>query len=203
MSQFITTSLYHKTAQMAMMSYGFFSPYDSCGQTLQNKAQKCIRIHKWEKKLISNKQYTYIISNLEPVLISHETGLIVKPHEVSEPLHCYFLNSCLILKYRKIIATGRRLRSLNNVSNHRRLDCLLNRLFSRTSMITSQLRVTGLCERNSPVAGDSYHKGPVTRKTFTFDDVIIREHNVILFSISLIKLGRLTPCTFMKFIIQW
>ena len=38
---------------------------------------------------------------------------------------------------------------------------------------TSKLRVTGLCERNSPVAGTSPHKGPVTRKMFPFDDVIM------------------------------
>ena len=39
-------------------------------------------------------------------------------------------------------------------SNHRRLDCLLNRLFRRRSKKTSQLRVTGLCEGNSPVTGE-------------------------------------------------
>ena len=36
---------------------------------------------------------------------------------------------------------------------------------------TSNLCVTGLCEGNSPV--DSPHKGPVTRKTFQFDDMIM------------------------------
>ena len=35
-------------------------------------------------------------------------------------------------------------------SNHRRLDCLLNRLFRRRSKETSKLRVTDLCE-NLPV----------------------------------------------------
>ena len=39
----------------------------------------------------------------------------------------------------------------NGVSNHRRLDCLLNRLFRRRSNKTSKLCVTGLCEGNSPV----------------------------------------------------
>ena len=37
-----------------------------------------------------------------------------------------------------------------SVSNHRRLDCILNRLFRRRSKKTSKLRVTGLCEGNSP-----------------------------------------------------
>ena len=43
----------------------------------------------------------------------------------------------------------------NGVSNHRRLDCLLNRLFRRRSKKTSKFRVTGLCEGNSPVACES------------------------------------------------
>ena len=40
----------------------------------------------------------------------------------------------------------------------------------------SKPRVTGLCERNPPVhrwAVNSPHKGPVTRKIFSFDDVIM------------------------------
>ena len=64
------------------------------------------------------------------------------------------------------------------VSNHRRLDCLLNRLFKCRSKKTSKRTpptpitpVTGLCEGNSQV--NSLHKGPVTRKMFPFDDVII------------------------------
>ena len=42
----------------------------------------------------------------------------------------------------------------NGVSNHRRPDCLLNRLFMRRSKKTAKLRVTGLCEGNSPVTGE-------------------------------------------------
>ena len=45
----------------------------------------------------------------------------------------------------------------NCVSNHQHRHCLLNRLFERRSKKTSQLRVTG----------------PVTRKMFPFDDVIM------------------------------
>ena len=40
------------------------------------------------------------------------------------------------------------------VSNHRRLDCLLSRLFRRRSKKKSKLRVSGLCEGNSPVTGE-------------------------------------------------
>ena len=42
----------------------------------------------------------------------------------------------------------------DGVSNHRRLDTLLNRLFRRISKKTSKIRVTGLCEENSPVTDE-------------------------------------------------
>ena len=41
----------------------------------------------------------------------------------------------------------------DGVSNHRRLESLPSRLFMRRSKKTSKLRVTGLCEGNSPVTG--------------------------------------------------
>ena len=37
---------------------------------------------------------------------------------------------------------------------HRRLECLLNRLFGRRSKKTSKFHVTGLCEGNSPLTGE-------------------------------------------------
>ena len=42
----------------------------------------------------------------------------------------------------------------DGVSNYRRLDCLLERLFRRRSKKTSKLRVTGLCEDNSTRTGE-------------------------------------------------
>ena len=59
----------------------------------------------------------------------------------------------------------------DGVSNHQPHDCLLNGLFRRIQK-TSKLRVTGLCEGNSPVTSESPYKGAVTRKMFPFDDVI-------------------------------
>ena len=59
------------------------------------------------------------------------------------------------------------------VSNHQPHGCLLNRLFRRRSKKASKLRVTGLCAGNSPGPVNSPHKGPVTRKMFPFDDVIM------------------------------
>ena len=61
----------------------------------------------------------------------------------------------------------------DSVSNHQPRGCLLNRLFRRRSKKTSKLRVTGLCVGNSPGPVNSPHKGPVTRKMFPFDDVIM------------------------------
>ena len=51
----------------------------------------------------------------------------------------------------------------DGISNHQPHDCLLNRLFRRKSKKTSKLRVTGLCEGNSPVTG----KFPAQRASST------------------------------------
>ena len=62
----------------------------------------------------------------------------------------------------------------DGVSNHQPHGCLLTRLFRHRSKKTSKLRVTGLCVGNSPGPVNSPHKGPVTRKMFPFDDVIMK-----------------------------
>ena len=62
----------------------------------------------------------------------------------------------------------------DGVSNRQPRGCLLNRLFKRRSKKASKLRVTGLCAGNSPGPVNSPHKGPVTRKMFSFDDVIMK-----------------------------
>ena len=51
----------------------------------------------------------------------------------------------------------------DGVSDHRRLDCVLNGLFRRRSKKTSKFRVIGLCEGNLPGPVNSPHIGPVTR----------------------------------------
>ena len=61
----------------------------------------------------------------------------------------------------------------DGVSNHQPHGYLLNRLFGRRSKKTSKLCVTGLCAGSSPGPVNSPHKGPVTRKIFPFDDVIM------------------------------
>ena len=67
----------------------------------------------------------------------------------------------------------------DSVSNHRRLDCLFNRLFRRKSQKTSKFPVTGLCEGKPPMTGDSPHKGLVMRK-IPFDDVIMKDASLAL-----------------------
>ena len=59
------------------------------------------------------------------------------------------------------------------VSNRQPHGCLLNRLFQTQIKENIKLRVTGLCVGNSPGPVNSPHKGPVTRKMFPFDDVIM------------------------------
>ena len=61
----------------------------------------------------------------------------------------------------------------DSVSNPQPHDCLLKHLFRLRSKKTPKLRVTGLCEGNSPVTGEFPHKGPLTRKKFPFEDVIM------------------------------
>ena len=58
----------------------------------------------------------------------------------------------------------------DGVSSHLRPDCLLNRSFRRRTKKTSKLCVTGLCEW--PV--DCPHKGPVMKKMFPVDAVIMK-----------------------------
>ena len=73
----------------------------------------------------------------------------------------------------KVVPLRWRHNERDDVSNHQPHDCLLSRLFRRRSNKTSKLRVTGLREGNSPVTGESPHKGSVTRKMFPFNDVIM------------------------------
>ena len=61
----------------------------------------------------------------------------------------------------------------DGASNHRHLDCLLDRLFRRRAKKASKLRVTGFCEGNPPMTGGFPYKRQITRKIFPFDDVVM------------------------------
>ena len=61
----------------------------------------------------------------------------------------------------------------DGASNHQAHNCLLKRLLRRRSKKASKLRVTGLCEGNSPVAGEF----PAQRASNAEnDDVIMNFH---------------------------
>ena len=62
----------------------------------------------------------------------------------------------------------------DGVSNQRHPDCLLNRLFRHRSTKTSKLRVTGLCEGNSPVTGGLPSQRASNVAMCPFDDVMMR-----------------------------
>ena len=61
----------------------------------------------------------------------------------------------------------------DGVSNHRRLECLLNRLFRRRSKKTSNFASLALVRWIHWGPGNSPYTWPVTRKMFPFDDVIM------------------------------
>ena len=61
----------------------------------------------------------------------------------------------------------------DGVLNHQPHDCLLNSLFMRRWKKTANLRVTVLCAEIHRGPVNSPHKGPVTRKMFPFDNVIM------------------------------
>ena len=67
----------------------------------------------------------------------------------------------------------------DGVSNHQPHDCLLNHLIRCRSKKTSKLRVTGLCEGNSPVTGEF----PAQRAS-NAENVSIwwRHHGVVLYT---------------------
>ena len=100
----------------------------------------------------------------------HFYALLIGKHII--PLHG--TNCCDSLYMKQNMPT---LQWRNNwrdgVSNHQPHDCLLNRLFCRRSTNPSKLRVTGLCEENSPVTGEFPAQGPMTPKMFPIDDVIM------------------------------
>ena len=64
----------------------------------------------------------------------------------------------------------------DGVSNHWRLDCLVDRLFTRRSKKTSELRVTGLFEGNSLVTGEF----PAQRASNVENVSILRHHDTCL-----------------------
>ena len=102
----------------------------------------------------------------------------------AEQVTSHFLNQCWRDSLTHICGTrGRwginnltlqwRHNDYDGVLNYQPHGCLPSCLFRCRSKKTSKLHVTGLCVGNSPGPVNSPHKGPVTRKMFPFDDVIM------------------------------
>ena len=103
---------------------------------------------------------------------SNSTKHVTIPYRIHDAGGCLNIGSYIKMQWDLLHAFEWRHNGLDGHSNYQPHDCLLNRLFRRIWKPISKLRVTGLCEENSPV--NSQHKGPVTRKMFPFDDVIMR-----------------------------
>ena len=115
-----------------------------------------------------NMFYVFLIICKNPLHIVLHCIPIIKPDN-----QCNMSIPCIIEGTMCDVALQWRHNDHDGVSNHQPRGCLLNRLFGRRSKKTSKLRVTGLCAGNSPGPVNSPHKGPVTRKMFPFDDVIM------------------------------
>ena len=86
---------------------------------------------------------------------------------LSEPMLAYF---------RSDPPSQRRHNECDGVSNRRRPDCLLNRLFRRRSKQFQSSALLAFVRRIQGWPVDSPHKGPVTRKMCPFDDVIMQNY---------------------------
>ena len=76
---------------------------------------------------------------------------------------------CLTMHYNDVIMSAM-------VSQITSLTSVYSTVYSRYRSKKTKLRVTGLCDGNSRWPVNSPHKGPVTRKMFPFDDVIMNSH---------------------------
>ena len=87
------------------------------------------------------KKYAYLCTFLYIIVVSYQS---IYPYTLVFPT-----GTCVIM-----LPLQWRHNEHDGVSNHRGLDCLLNRLFRCRSKKTSKLRVTGLCDGNSLVTGE-------------------------------------------------
>ena len=95
----------------------------------------------------------------------HCNGLTSTSVDLSSIRHCHIQLRAISIQWHHNEPDG--------ISNHWRLHCLLTFWFRHRSKKISKLRVTGLRAGNSPMTGEFPHKGPVTRKIFPFNDIIM------------------------------
>ena len=121
-------------------------------------------------KLILSSMTPYDTTKPWWVMMSHITGISdnypTMHHFVTEictdccykMVHCGIWDWCVVVYgtghhgFVNLVSLQWRHNERDGVSNHQRLDYLLNCLFRRRSKKTSKIRVTGLCKGNSSVA---------------------------------------------------
>ena len=95
----------------------------------------------------------YWTSNMKIVYAYHVLVHVVIP-QITVNISCCSPPGSLQLLKGNLMPLQWRHNERDSVSNHQPHDYLLNCLFRCRSKKTSKLRVTGLCERNSPVTGE-------------------------------------------------
>ena len=145
-------------------------------------------------KIWGSKFYFFLVEPLVKILCSLKRGVKilyffpvpwkrgVKTAEPTNQLHWRGAppgNWPIVLKqfhHTRIFPLQWRHNEHEGVLRHQHHDCLLNRLFRRRSTWSkklSKLRVTGFVRGIHRWPVNSPHKGPVIRKMFPFDDVIM------------------------------
>ena len=137
----------------------------------------------WEISAILSWPQCVLIKtwNLIPLYDNLPTAHVGPVHPTAQ-IHVYFLCASVhippftqgLLEHSSKPETLRwRHNESDGVSNHQHHDCLLNRLSRCRSKKTPKLRVTDFVRGIHRWPVNSPHKGPVTRKMFPFDDVIM------------------------------
>ena len=100
---------------------------------------------------------------------------------------CHLLFNCFLIVgvcYHSTCVTAI-CQEAHGVWNHRHLHGLLTYLFRRTSKKITKLHITDLCGGNPPVTGGFPSQGTSSADFFSFDDVIMYWHTVLLYFVLL------------------
>ena len=119
--------------ELNVMWYVFMSLWIMCWRKIRHKISKILL---YESTLVLMSTYIYIQGLTGFAL--NRTHSTHSRDEVHTLLHLHY--SYAIMR--------------DGVSNHQRIDCLLKHLFRRRSKKTTKLRVTGLCDNNSPMTSE-------------------------------------------------
>ena len=146
---------------------------------------KCYTMEKYVAGIVCISERKLAINDHCPFLVNSHCGITQSSRCPARHVLCappYHAKASFVIPFLPLVDKGHifpevspqwRHNDRDGVLNHQPQDCLLNRLFRRRSKKTPKLRVTGLCEGNSPVTGEFPAERPVTRKMSPFDDVIM------------------------------